>query len=65
MLKFGFTIKEVGSTLNINLIDPTEKQLNSATENEKIVAQSLKDLFEKRLLKLLEEDKKENKKENN
>ena len=56
MLKLGFQIKEVGETLNINIIDPTEKQLNAATENERAIAQAIKELFEKRLLDLLEEE---------
>lgn len=62
MLKLGVELKEVGTTLNIRLIDPTEKQLASASEMEKITAQLIKDLLDKRLLELLEE--KDNKKEN-
>lgn len=61
MLKIGFQIKENDNELNIQLIDPTEKQLSSASENEKIVAQAIKDLLNERLLELLEEKtKKEN-----
>lgn len=62
MLKFGIELKEVGDTLNIHLIDPTKKQLENASEMEKITAQLIKDLFDKRLLDLLEEQ--ETKKEN-
>lgn len=58
MLKIGFKIDEVGDTLNINIIDPTEKQLNAASDNERAIAQAIKDLFEKRLLELLEEETK-------
>ena len=58
MLKIGFKIDEVGDKLNINIIDPTEKQLNAASDNERAIAQAIKDLFEKRLLELLEEEKK-------
>ena len=58
MLKLGFQIKEVGDTLNINIIDPTEKQLNAASDNERAIAQAIKELFEKRLLELLEEETK-------
>lgn len=59
MLKIGFKIEEVGNALNINIIDPTEKQLNAASDNERAIAQAIKDLFEKRLLELLEEQTKE------
>ena len=62
MLKLGIELKEVGETLNINLIDPTKKQLDTATEQEKLVAQLIKDLLNDRLLDLLEEQ--QNKKEN-
>lgn len=60
MLKLGIELKSVGDTLNINLVDPTKKQLETATENEKMVAQLIKDLLNERLLELLEEQ--ENKK---
>lgn len=62
MLKLGIELKEVGETLNINLVDPTKKQLETATEQEKLVAQLIKDLLNDRLLDLLEEQ--QNKKEN-
>ena len=62
MLKLGIELKEVGETLNINLVDPTKKQLGTATEQEKLVAQLIKDLLNDRLLDLLEEQ--QNKKEN-
>ena len=62
MLKLGIELKEVGETLNINLSDPTKKQLGTATEQEKLVAQLIKDLLNDRLLDLLEEQ--QNKKEN-
>lgn len=55
MLKLGVELKEVGDTLNIRLVDPTEKQLASASEMEKITAQLIKDLLNNRLLELLEE----------
>ena len=58
MLKIGIELKEVGETLNINLVDPTKKQLDSATEMEKITAQVIKELLDKRLLELLEENTK-------
>ena len=62
MLKLGIELKEVGETLNINLLDPTKKQLDTATEQEKLVAQLIKNLLNDRLLDLLEEQ--QNKKEN-
>ena len=55
MLKLGIGLKEVDNTLNINILDPTAKQLESATENEKITAQLIKDLLDEKLLQLLEE----------
>lgn len=62
MLKLGIQLKSVGDTLNIQLIDPTEKQLETATEYEKITGQLIKDLLNERLLDLLNEQ--ETKKEN-
>ena len=61
MLKIGIELKEVGETLNINLVDPTKKQLDSASEMEKITAQVIKELLDKRLLDLLEENTKKEK----
>ena len=62
MLKLTIGLKEVDNTLNINLIDPTKKQLEQATDNEKMTAQLIKDLFDKRLLDLLEEENNKNEK---
>ena len=62
MLKITIGLKEVDNTLNINLIDPTKKQLEQATDNEKLTAQLIKDLFDKRLLDLLEEENNKNEK---
>ena len=61
MLKIGIELKEVGETLNINLVDPTKKQLDSASEMEKITAQVIKELLDKILLELLEENTKKEK----
>ena len=55
MLKLGIELKEVDNTLNINLLDPTKKQLDTASENEKMIAQMIKDMLNDRLLDLLEE----------
>ena len=62
MLKLGIEIKEVDNTLNINLMDPTKKQLETATENEKILSQKIKDLLDNRLLYLLDEEENKDKK---
>ena len=62
MLKLTIGLKEVDNTLNINLIDPTKKQLEAASENEKITAQLIKDLLNNKLLDLLEEENKKNEK---
>lgn len=58
MLKLGIQIEEKDKELNIKLIDPTKKQLDSASDNELLVAQAIKDLLDKRLLELLEENTK-------
>lgn len=60
MLKLGIELKEVDKTLNINLVDPTKKQLETASDNEKLIAEKIKKLLDKRLLDLLEEQEKEN-----
>lgn len=60
MLKLTIGLKEVDSTMNINLIDPTKKQLSEATENEKMLAQQIKEVLNKKLLELLEDHTKEN-----
>ena len=65
MLKLGIEIKQSvskpdGKTdLNIKLVDPTKKQLEEATDNEKLVAQKFKDLFDSKLIYLLSEPKNE------
>ena len=60
MLKLTIGLKEVDETMNINLIDPTKKQLSEATENEKMLAQQIKEVLNKKLLELLEDHTKEN-----
>lgn len=62
MLKITLGLKEVDNTLNINLIDPTKKQLEQATDNEKMTAQLIKDLLNNKLLELLEEETKKEEK---
>ena len=66
MLKIGIHLQSVGDTLNIQLVDPTKKQLETATEYEKITGQLIKDLLNERLLDLLaEENKKANEEKEN
>ena len=60
MLKLTLQLKEVEDTMNIALLDPTKKQLSEATENEKILAQQIKEVLDKKLLELLEDHTKEN-----
>lgn len=55
MVRIGLEITEDKGNINIKLIDPTKKQLDTATENEKFVAQKFKDLFDEKLVNLLEE----------
>ena len=61
MLKITIGIKEVDNTLNINLQDPTKKSMKEATSNELAVYLAIKELFDKRLLELLEEENDKNK----
>ena len=61
MLKLTLKLDEVGETMNIALLDPTKKQLTEASENEKMLAQVIKDLLNNRLLELLEEETKKEK----
>ena len=58
MLKLGIELKEVGETLNINLVDPTNKQLREASDNEKLIAQVIKDVLNKKLLDMIHEETK-------
>lgn len=55
MVKLTLEINDTNDEVNVKLVTPTKKQLDNATENEKIVAQKFKDLFDNRLLNLLEE----------
>lgn len=59
MVKIGLEINDNGDNINIKLIDPTKKQLEGATANEKIVAQKFKDLFDTKLIELLEDSNEE------
>lgn len=55
MVKVSLEIKEDGDTINVHFVDPTKKQLSEATENEKVVAQKIKDKFNK-VIELLEDE---------
>ena len=56
MLKLGIELKEEDKNLNINLVDPTKKQLETASDNEKLIAEKIKNLLDKKLLELLEKE---------
>ena len=53
MVKITLEIKDDGKEVNVKFKNPTEKQLEEATENEKIVAQRIKDVFDISLIELL------------
>lgn len=53
MIKLGLELKENDGNINIKLIDPTKKQLDSATDKEKLTAQILKEVLETKLLDMM------------
>ncbi|MBO7712830.1 MAG: hypothetical protein J6S85_04620 [Methanobrevibacter sp.] len=55
MVKLTLEINDTNDEVNVKLVTPTKKQIDAATENERIVAQKFKDLFDNQLLILLEE----------
>ena len=55
MVKLTLEIKEKDHDLKVNLLNPTDKQLETASENEKFIAQAFKDLFDEKLLELLQD----------
>ena len=55
MVKLGLEIKDNNGEVNIKLTNPTKKQLDEATDNEKLIAQKIKDLFDEKLINMLEE----------
>ena len=61
MLKLGIELKEDGDKLNIKLLDPSKKQLETASDNEKLIADTIKDVLDKKLLEMIETCQKENK----
>ena len=58
MVKLGLEIVEDKGNINIKLIDPTKKQLETASENEKFIAQKFKDLFDNGVITQEEFDEK-------
>ena len=54
MLKLGLQVKEEDGKVNIDLQDPPKTQLKSASENEKLIAQTIKNLLDKNLLNYLQ-----------
>lgn len=54
MVKLSLEITEKGQDIKVKLLDPTEKQLENASDNEKFLAQKFKDLFDSKLLELLQ-----------
>ncbi len=55
MVKLNLEINESNGEVNVKLVNPTKKQIETATESEKLIAQKFKELFDDKLLKLLEE----------
>lgn len=56
MVKLTLEINDTNGEVNVKLVNPTKKQLENATENEKFVAQKIKDLFDEKLIELLNEE---------
>ena len=55
MVKLGIKIKANEKDINVSLVDPTKKELDTATEDEKMIAQAFKELFNEKLLSLLQD----------
>lgn len=55
MVKLGIKIKANEEDINVSLVDPTKKELDTATEDEKMIAQAFKELFNEKLLSLLQD----------
>ena len=56
MVKLTLEINDTNGEVNVKLVNPTKKQIENATENEKFIAQKIKDLFDKKLIELLNEE---------
>ncbi len=57
MVKLTLEINDTNGEVNIKLVNPTKKQVENATENEKLIAQKFKELFDTKLIELLTEEK--------
>ena len=55
MVKLGIKIKANEKDIKVSLVDPTKKELETATEDEKMIAQAFKDVFDRYLLRLLQD----------
>ena len=55
MVKLGIKIKANEEEITVSLVDPTKKELDTATEDEKMIAQAFKELFNEKLLSLLQD----------
>jgi hypothetical protein len=57
MVKLTLEINDTNGEVNIKLVNPTKKQVETASENEKLIAQKFKELFDTKLIELLTEEK--------
>lgn len=55
MLKIGLKITANDTDINVKLVDPSKKELEAATEDEKMIAQAFKEVFQESLINLLQE----------
>lgn len=55
MLKLGLKITATDEEVAIKLIDPTKKELDTATDDEKMIAQAFKEIFDEKLIDLLQQ----------
>lgn len=60
MLKVGIKFKATENEVKMDFVDPTKKELQSATEEEKFIAQAIKEIFDEKLTELLKEKINEN-----
>ena len=62
MVKLTLEINDTNGEVNVKLVNPTKKAMKEATSNELAVYLAIKELFDKRLLELLEEENNKNEK---
>ena len=58
MVKLTLEINDTNGEVNIKLVNPTKKQVENASENELLIAQKFKELFDTKLIELLTENEK-------